>query len=1615
MAAHGAVMRAFSSRQATLSGSSPGAFCIEQFEPRTLLSGSVVINEINYNPPVKTNPTEYIELTNPGDAPVDLGGASFSNGIAYTFPAGTMLQPGAYVLVAQDPAAMQSTFGTTALGPWTGSLGNDGEDVVLKDALGTKLDETNYGSGFPWPIVGAGPSIQLINPGFDNGLGGNWRSANPTPGHQNAVYSSNAAPDMRQVTTLPVQPASGQAVTITTKVTDPEGVASVKLLYQIVNPGNYIAIEDAAYNNAANWTTLLMHDDGLNGDTTAGDDIYTAVIPASVQVNRRLVRYRITSTDTLGASVTGPYADDPVPNFAYYVYDGIPSYSAALQPGAAGAAGQVQTFSPSTLNSIPVIQLLTKKLDHDNAQHLPGATTGAYSGSDFLWSGTLVYNGVVYDDIHYRARGGVWRYAMGKNMWKIAFQNGHDFQAYYADGTPYPTTWKKLNLGADIQQGDIGMRGEQGLFETLAFQLFNLTGVAASATIPMELRIVENASDSGATQYDTDFQGLYLAIEQPDGRFLDAHGLPDGNLYKIEGGGTSNNQGPTQRSDGADVADFMTALNSNPTQQWLEDNVDLDEVYSYQSVVEMVHHWDIGFGKNYYYYHNPDNDKWQILPWDTDLTWYDNYEPGGGDMTPIVSAVLSHPEFQIAYRNRVREIQDLLYNNNEMAKIADAYANLVNPQGTGPTMVEADAAMWDYNPIMSSSFVASYKAGTGLYYLGGSPTQDFAGMVARLKSYVDSRQSFITSTVLTAADEAAAPKRPTVTYTGAANFAVNQLSFSSSAFAAGNIGGSFAAMEWRISDVSWNGEDPSHEINSTWDSGALTSFDADVTIPLSAVVPGHTYRVRVRMQDSNGRWSHWSDVAFGTTQFTVSAVSRVIVDSLRVTELNYNPSPAPPDSLFDTQDFEFIELKNFGTQTLNLENVQFTNGITFTFGNVTLAPGQVGVVVRNIAAFQSRYGTGAYILGTYGDNGTNFSNGDEKVTLVDPFNQAIADFGYSDSWYVDTDGNGATLEVVNPASGPDLGKSVNWRASTVADGTPGVEDSPVITAPASLIAVPSINQVALHWVDNASDAQGFQIFRRTGDHDFKLIADVAASARDYTDNNAGGGLAQGTQYDYRVVAYSAEVSSAFAGASGTTLVPTPNGLTLSSSAGTVLLSWTATTGALSYNVYRGTFPGGEGATPLATGLLGNSFSDSGLVSGQAYYYVVTAVNGAGGESGRSNEVSVVPALAGTIIGTQGSWSNHGDTIAKVFDGDLDTFFDAPDPGNGDWAGLDLGTPMVITSIVFAPRIGFPGRMVGGVFQGSNSPTFNSGVTFYTINSSPGSGTTTLSVSNPTAFRYVRYLAPNGGYGNIAELQFYGHLPAPTAAPTGLTATAGGNQVTLSWNTVAGATGYNVFRSTSPGGEGATPLASAIAGTNFIDTTAAGGTTYYYVVRAMNGGGQGPLSSETSAYSHIPGDANDDLSVGFADLVSVAQHYGLTAGATWAMGDLTGDGAVGFADLVIVAQNYGFTAIAAPVPAEAAVASMDVASMPATDPAPVFVKQDSPVVSSPVKPAPIAKPGVATVATKTTAPAPAAKPMGKPVVPASAKPESAVNKPAAVPFSNVKIQSPRRRELSDVLL
>ncbi len=185
----------------------------------------------------------------------------------------------------------------------------------------------------------------------------------------------------------------------------------------------------------------------------------------------------------------------------------------------------------------------------------------------------------------------------------------------------------------------------------------------------------------------------------------------------------------------------------------------------------------------------------------------------------------------------------------------------------------------------------------------------------------------------------------------------------------------------------------------------------------------------------DSRRDEWTGVAKGI--YVVDA------PSVAITEINYNPSDPTAaelvrNSQLDNDDFEFIEVQNVGASESSLVGVHF-DGIEFTFGDESLAPGEYGVVVKNRAAFELRYGTEPRVLGEF--FGGSLNNNGERLELFDAANQPLLDFSYDDSelWPQRADGVGGTLELIDPAfTSPDLyGKYYSWRGSTEFGGSPG--------------------------------------------------------------------------------------------------------------------------------------------------------------------------------------------------------------------------------------------------------------------------------------------------------------------------------------------------------------------------------------------------------------------------------------------------------------------------------------------------------------------------------------------------------------------------------------------------
>src|SRR5690606_36560763 len=100
--------------------------------------------------------------------------------------------------------------------------------------------------------------------------------------------------------------------------------------------------------------------------------------------------------------------------------------------------------------------------------------------------------------------------------------------------------------------------------------------------------------------------------------------------------------------------------------------------------------------------------------------------------------------------------------------------------------------------------------------------------------------------------------------------------------------------------------------------------DATSYIPAGACKAGLLCRVRVRVKNSLGNWSHWS----APVEFVAAPPARPPINTLAISEIMYHP---PHYQQAPEGDFEFLELHNQGTTTLYLSNVRLTAGINYTF------------------------------------------------------------------------------------------------------------------------------------------------------------------------------------------------------------------------------------------------------------------------------------------------------------------------------------------------------------------------------------------------------------------------------------------------------------------------------------------------------------------------------------------------------------------------------------------------------------------------------------------------------------------------------------------------------------
>jgi len=146
-------------------------------------AANIVVSEIHYHPAGAAEP-EFIELMNISPSTfVDLGGCAFTAGVEHVFAPGTVIAPGAR-LVLMAAQFLKET-----------ALNNGGERVRLEAPGGVVIKDFEYDNTLPWPSApdGLGASLVLIAPG-DNPDHGNPFSWRPSMTNGGNPGTGDAAP-----------------------------------------------------------------------------------------------------------------------------------------------------------------------------------------------------------------------------------------------------------------------------------------------------------------------------------------------------------------------------------------------------------------------------------------------------------------------------------------------------------------------------------------------------------------------------------------------------------------------------------------------------------------------------------------------------------------------------------------------------------------------------------------------------------------------------------------------------------------------------------------------------------------------------------------------------------------------------------------------------------------------------------------------------------------------------------------------------------------------------------------------------------------------------------------------------------------------------------------------------------------------------------------------------------------------------------------------------------------------------------------------------------------------------------------------------------------------------
>ncbi len=508
-------------------------------------------------------------------------------------------------------------------------------------------------------------------------LRGNWLEAavtmdlppNPgTPGAANSRAVVNARPAISGVTHAPPVPAANEAVLVTARVSDPDGLGAVQLRYRL-DPSPAL-------------TSVAMVDDGTGGDAVAGDGVYSAVLPG--QGANTLVAFHVSATDAAVPGATGTFPHD------------APAHEGLVRFGETVPAGSFPSYR------IWMTQASFNAWDtRNNLNNTLNDVTLVFGNHRVIYNAGAAYAGSPYIGPSFTTPTG----------------NRCGYTIELPSDDPF------LGDTALVLDWPGGHGGENtAIQEQMAYYIADRMGIAFSHRYFIRLTV------NGVT--DLQRGGVFEAVLQPGSEFLKqwSPGDSDGDFFKIDRSFEFSDAGaliadpepqlrvystPDLEAGGIKkklekyrwywqkrsfdrahdytnlfvAADVLNAAGPEPYTSQTEALIDVEQwmgIFAAEHIINNFDSWGHDIGKNMYMF-KPESGRWQIYMFDLDwlmLVAAGSYPPQSGGLfvcdDPTIARMYAHPPFRRAYFRAVQKAVERAFDSARYEPLMDAkYAALV--------------------------------------------------------------------------------------------------------------------------------------------------------------------------------------------------------------------------------------------------------------------------------------------------------------------------------------------------------------------------------------------------------------------------------------------------------------------------------------------------------------------------------------------------------------------------------------------------------------------------------------------------------------------------------------------------------------------------------------------------------------------------------------------------------------------------------------------------------------------------------------------------------------------------------------------------------------------------